>query len=95
MPYTTTVLDGRIDLGDRGIRLVGLLWLLTMVGFIIAGIGLILLVPWWQRAALNVTLFSLGVCILGWSEARYGVYINAIILVFIILNAGFDWIPNT
>ena len=47
MPYTTTVLGGRIDVGNGGIRFVGLLWMLATIAFVMAGIGLLLLAPWW------------------------------------------------
>ena len=33
MPYRTTLLDGRWDLGDGGIRVVGVLWAVAAVAF--------------------------------------------------------------
>ena len=36
LPYKTTVFSGRIDVGDAGIRVLGVLWLLTALAFLIA-----------------------------------------------------------
>src|SRR3989304_1591381 len=38
--YKTTILAGRLDLGDGGIRFVGVLWLLATVVFVLAAVGL-------------------------------------------------------
>ena len=35
--YKTTIASGAIDVGDIGIRLVGIFWLLTAAAFVIAG----------------------------------------------------------
>ena len=37
-PYRTTVLDGTADLGEIGVRLVGVLWLACAIGFIVAAL---------------------------------------------------------
>ncbi|MCP4167002.1 MAG: ABC transporter permease [Chloroflexi bacterium] len=94
-PYATTLLAGRIDVGDGGIRVVGLLWLLAAVGFVIAGYGLITLAPWWLALTAGVTLFSSVMCILGWPQAQFGLYINLLILVLLFLDGRFHWIPRT
>ena len=41
-PYRTTVLQGRIDLGDLGIRLYGLGWLTIAVSFAAIAAGVLL-----------------------------------------------------
>jgi hypothetical protein len=64
MPYSTTVLPGKFDLGEAGIRFVGFLWLAAAAGFVIAGIGLFILAPGWLAVTLAVTLFSLVLYIL-------------------------------
>ena len=43
MPYKTTLLSGLLDVGDVGIRIVGILWLLAGLAFAIVGVGIITL----------------------------------------------------
>jgi hypothetical protein len=93
MPYDTTVLAGKVDLGDAGIRLFGVLWLVATIGFIAAGVGLFALAPWWQGLTLAVTLLSLVLCILGWPDTQFGLYINLVILAYLVLGGRLGWLP--
>ncbi len=83
MPYKTTLLAGTLDVGTAGIRVVGVLWLLAAIGFVVAGVGVFIQQPWWGTVTLGVTLFSLVLCILGWPEARFGVLVNLGILAYL------------
>ena len=75
-PYTTWILNGTVDVGDGGIRLVGLLWLLAAAGFVAAA-GLV-----WRRhpaaprATALVAASSLAVCALGLPASVAGVVID-------------------
>jgi hypothetical protein len=93
LPYATTVLAGRIDVGDAGIRIVGLLWLLAAIGWVIAGIGVFLLAPWWQPVTIAVALFAAALCILGLPVAKYGLMIDLAVVGFVLLNGRFHWLP--
>ncbi|HVZ39449.1 MAG TPA: ABC transporter permease [Candidatus Kapabacteria bacterium] len=84
MPYRTTILGGRIDVGDVGTRAIGLLWLLAAVAFVAVAIGLYAGAAWWRPGALGVAGFSLVLGILCWPEARIGVVINAAIIAFLL-----------
>jgi hypothetical protein len=86
MPYKTTLLAGNLDVGAAGIRVVGLLWLLAAIGFVVAGVAVFTLRPWWGIVTLGVTLFSLALCILGWPDARFGLLINLIILAYLLFG---------
>ena len=92
MPYKTTLLADRMDIGDVGIRIVGVLWLLTGLAFGVLGVGVIALQPWWYPLILYLVLFSLVMCILGWPDARFGVLINVILLVLLVLANNFGWL---
>ena len=94
LPYSTTVLAHRIDVGDTGIRVVGLLWLVATLGWVAAGLGLIFLVPWWQGLTIAVALFSSALCILGLPEAKYGLLINLIVIALLFLGGRFQWLPR-
>jgi len=78
--YKTTVLAGHVELGDVGIRAVGVLWLALAVGFAVSALGIIGDRSWWPATALGVTIASLLLCATEWPEARIGVAINVLIL---------------
>ena len=80
IPYKTTVLAGHVDLGDVGIRAVGLLWMGLAVGFAVAAAGAIGDRSWWPALAVGVTIASLLMSATEWPEARMGVAINLLIL---------------
>ena len=80
IPYKTTVFAGHVHLGDTGIRVMGILWLLTALAFVVAAGGAITNAQWWTRAALVVTCVSLAMTIVEWPEARLGLFINIAIL---------------
>ncbi|MCE7986973.1 MAG: ABC transporter permease [Caldilinea sp. CFX5] len=86
LPYKTTVLGGRWDLGGNGISLFGALWLVPALGFVVAAVGLSLGAPWWQPLLLTVTLFSLVLTALDWNIAFAGVVVNLIILALLWLG---------
>lgn len=93
LPYSTTVLAGRIDVGDAGIRVAGLLWLLAAIGWVIAGAGLVFLAPWWQPVTIAVALFSAALCILALPVAKYGLLIDLAVVGFVLLNGQFHGLP--
>lgn len=90
-PYKTTLLADRIDAGDAGIRVFGLLWLVTAVAFIVAGIAGLTGGLWWPFAAW-VAGFSLLLGVLGWPETRIGIVVDIAILVCLALGARADWL---
>lgn len=87
LPYRTTLLAGTIDVGDAGARAVGILWLLAALAFVL--IGSTLLAGWNVRVALFLALgFSLGLCVLGWPDARTGVVVNAALLGLLFVSGS-------
>lgn len=86
-PHTTMVLDGRVDLGEGGIRVVGVLWLLAAAAFVAAAVGVWLLAPWWWGLALGVSVGSLALCVLGLPQARAGIVVDLVLLVLLLAPA--------
>lgn len=82
--YKTTVLAGRVDLGDVGIRAVGLGWLLAAVAFWIVAVAAAMDQAWWVPAAVTVAIASAALSVLGWPDSRIGVYVNAAILLALV-----------
>jgi hypothetical protein len=93
MPYQTTLLSGKFDLSDVGIRLVGILWLLAALAFFASGLALFFTQPWWQPLTLYTAIFSLTLSVLGWPDARYGLLINLLILAYLLIGERLDWLP--
>jgi hypothetical protein len=84
MPYKTTLLSGRIRLSRKGMQFVGLLWFLASLTFFLSGIGLFILSPWWKTLTYIVTIFSIALCILDWPDTRFGIIIDAAILIILL-----------
>jgi hypothetical protein len=82
--FKTTVLNGHVDLGTRGIQIFGVLWLLPAVGFVAAALGLWTgWAPWvpWLMGSTLVSLVLVGV---DWQVAFAGAVVDLAILLAIV-----------
>ena len=80
MPYKTTVLGGTVDLGDAGIRVFGVMWLIAAGAFLVASAAAMTNQAWWTRALLVAVTGSLVLCAMALPEARIGVALDLLIL---------------
>ena len=87
-PYKTTVLAGRVDLGDTGIRIAGVLWLFVALAFAATAIGAIVNATWWVPVALGTAVVSLLLSSAEWPDTRVGVLIDLAILGILPLAHG-------
>ena len=83
--YKTTVLGGHFDLGDAGIRAIGLLWVLAAIAFVAVSAGAMLHAEWWLEAAVLVVIGSLALTILELPEARIGAVVNVALLAMLLV----------
>jgi hypothetical protein len=83
-PYRTTLLAGAIDVGDVGIRIVGLLWLVAALAFVLDGVGAFSSFAMWRPLAFWLALFSLVLCVLGLPGAKVGILANAVVLLYLL-----------
>jgi hypothetical protein len=90
VPYKTTLLSGRLDVGDTGIRVMGIIWLLTALMFALTAVALAVQLSWWRVAAISVVSFSLVLCAVNLPEAKIGLVINILLLVFLIASIPLD-----
>jgi hypothetical protein len=67
--------------GDGAIRLLGGVFLLGGLAFVIAGLGVMRRATWWLPTALGATLVSLVVTTLWYQDALVGLVLNLVILV--------------
>ena len=94
LPYKTTILAGRVDLGDAGIRVFGVLWLLIALGFVLTAAGAFTARSWWMVAVVGVALASLGLSVLEWPLARVGVVVNLAILAALLAGQRLGWLQS-
>lgn len=83
--YKTTVLGGRWDLGQGGMKLFGALWLIAAAGFVASSISLLLGWGSTHLLVLGVSLFSLVLTVLDWDVAYAGIIVNVFLLIAIVL----------
>jgi len=91
-PYRTTVIAGALNVGDIGIRIVGLLWLFTGLAFMASAVGVFALWTWWRPLALGLAIWSLLLCVLGLPGAKIGILANLLILAYL-FSAQLGWLP--
>ena len=88
LPYKTTLLGGRWVVGAAGMRVYGVVWLLTAVGFVAAAVGLLTGQAWQLPLLGAAVILSLLVTSLDWSHAFRGTLISLVILVPVLLAWG-------
>ena len=86
-PYHTVVLRGRFDVGDAGMRVLGVLWLAAALGFVVAALGAFTRDPRWLPVAFVTLLLSAALCVLEWPIARVGLWTNLALLAVLVLAA--------
>jgi hypothetical protein len=91
MPYEATILGGRLDLGDAGIRVVGAAWLLAALGFVLAAVAAATGRDWWMQAAVAAALGSLALSLVELPAARVGLAVNLAILAALVLWRRLGW----
>jgi hypothetical protein len=80
MPYHTSLFGGRLDVGDGGMRAVGILWLVAALAFVAVGIAAFFDQSWWVTAGLAAVMLSLMLCATEIRAARVGVVVNVVLL---------------
>jgi hypothetical protein len=85
MPYKTTLLNGAVDAGPFGARVVGLLWLLAGLGCVATAVAALRGIPGWPGFALGVLGLSLVLCVLNWPDSSMGLVINLGLLAILFL----------
>jgi len=91
MPFRTTILGSSVDVGEAGIKAIGLAWLATSVAFGILAVATLTRAGWWQPVAYIAIGVSTALCFLGWPDARLGLIANAVILVLIVVGVRAGW----
>ncbi len=94
LSYGNRLLSGSLEVGEAGARVFGLLWLVAAVGFVVAGVAVLLLRPWWRPLTFGVALLSLAITVLGWPDSWFGVLVNLAILAYLFVGGKRGWLPG-
>jgi hypothetical protein len=94
MPYTTKVLGGTADLGPVGIRALSILWLVAALAFIGAGASTLLGDSAWYTLAVTAIMASLSLTILGCPQSQAGLFLNILLLTYLLLGPVVGWLPE-
>lgn len=86
MPFKTTLLAGRVEVGEAGIRVVGALWLLTAVVMVATALGLAVQARWAGSLVLPVLAVSLAMCLVELPQARIGLVLNVVLVPLFLLH---------
>lgn len=92
VPYKTTVLSGRVDLGTAGIRSAGVLWLLAALAFGLVAAGAVMNASGWVSMAMTTAVASLVLCLVWWPEARIGVPVNVALIAALVMGHRLGWV---
>jgi len=78
-------------------KIVGILWLIACLLFILSGVAYLLRKEWWWMVAVIVIVVSQILIIIYWKDAKFGAIANFIILIACVLSYGswsFDRMVN-
>jgi hypothetical protein len=79
----TTVLAGRVDVGETGMRMLGVGWLALALLCVVAGVGVAMEAPWAARVGFVVLAVSFVFCLIGLPDAVVGLAANVLLAVLL------------
>jgi hypothetical protein len=91
LPYKTTILAGNVDVGDAGIRALGLVWLALAAAFVLVAVAAFARVHWWPVAAMMLASASLLMCVVQWPEAQAGAALDLALIVAMFSAMRLGW----
>lgn len=92
MPYRTAILGGSVDVGDGGIKAIGVAWLVSSVLFVVAAGATLMRPTWWHTLVYIAVGLSTALCVVGWPDARLGLVANAVVVLILVTAVRFGWL---
>jgi hypothetical protein len=87
--FKTTVFGGTVDLGEFGIRVTGIMWLITGAAFVVIAVAWFTEQQWWTSLAWITLVVSTLLTIVEWPEARIGLAVNALLAIALLAYVKF------
>jgi hypothetical protein len=72
----TATYPGRLVTGATSVRVLGVLWVVAMVAFLAAAVGVVTVAPRWKGLAGGAAVLSLLLGLAWWNDAKAGVVID-------------------
>jgi hypothetical protein len=91
VPYKTTILAGNVDVGDTGVRVLGVIWLALAIAFAVTAVAAFARFSWWPAAALLLSTISLLMCVIEWPQAQAGAALNVALIMMMFSAMRFGW----
>ena len=93
-PPIDSLFFGRITPPDAAMKAFGILWLATVILFVVAAVGIIRRESWWTPLTLAACVLSSALTIAFLPYAKIGLVVNVALLAFLYLNRSSSWIPG-
>lgn len=87
------MLAGRVNVGDLGIRVVGILWLIAALAFAVSSIGVLARASWYLPVTVIAAMFAFVLCIIGLPDSVRGVFMNIAIVALLLFFKGLGLLP--
>ncbi len=78
------------DASDTTVFLLGIVWFMAAIGFVVAGISVLVHYDWWPHIALRAVVTSLIPTILWNEDARIGLVLNIGLLIVVLGVLGWN-----
>ncbi|HPN38370.1 MAG TPA: hypothetical protein PL041_08195 [Melioribacteraceae bacterium] len=85
LPYSTKVFFKKIEIGEIGIKIYGLIWLVLSLIFFTAVILIIFEMPVFKITIITASILSFLISVLGLPETKFGIIINSLIIFYLII----------
>jgi hypothetical protein len=85
LPYSTKIFFKKVEIGELGVKIYGLIWLILSIIFLIAVILLLLSRPVFKDTVLVASSLSLLISVAGLPETKFGVIINILLIVYLLV----------
>ncbi len=83
LPYSTKIFFKKVEIGEFGIKIYGVIWLLLSLVFLIAVFFIIFDKPVFKETVLAASILSLLISTAGLPETKFGVIINLLLIVYL------------
>ena len=84
LPFSTKIFFKKIEIGEIGIKIYGLVWLVLSIIFFVSVLFILFDKPVYKDTVLVASLLSLIISIGGLPETKYGVIINLLIIIYLV-----------
>jgi hypothetical protein len=82
----------RMGLSAAGSKALGVLWLIAMMVFIVAAVGLFRRSDWWPRVMIGACLLSILLTATFLPYAKFGLAVDIALAAFVFANRSYGWV---